>query len=65
MKNRRYAHLSAAVMLVGLSAPALVSAAPFISMDPRSLGMGGTGVASGNSANASFVNPALLATADN
>ncbi len=40
-----------------------VVAAPFSSFDPRSYGMGGTGVASGTSANASFFNPALLAAA--
>ena len=38
-------------------------ALPFQSIDPRSLGMGGVGVASGTSANASFMNPALLAAA--
>ena len=36
-------------------------AVPFSGVDPRSLAMGGTGVASGSSANASFFNPALLA----
>ncbi len=36
-------------------------AAPFGSFDPRSMAMGGTGVASGTGANASFYNPALLA----
>ncbi|HFC54222.1 MAG TPA: hypothetical protein ENJ43_07285, partial [Gammaproteobacteria bacterium] len=36
-------------------------AAPFGTFDPRSLAMGGTGVASGTGANASFYNPALLA----
>jgi len=40
-----------------------VAALPFQSLDPRSYGMGGTGVASGTSANASFMNPALLAAA--
>ena len=36
-------------------------ALPFGSYDPRSLGMGGTGVSSGTSANAGYYNPALLA----
>jgi len=39
------------------------SAVPFNSFDPRSFGMGGTGVASGTSANAGYMNPALLAAA--
>ena len=39
-------------------------AAPFGSFDPRSMAMGGTGVASGTSANAAFFNPALLSTAN-
>jgi hypothetical protein len=38
-------------------------ALPFQSLDPRSLGMGGVGVASGTSANAGFMNPALLSVA--
>ncbi len=38
-------------------------ALPFQSLDPRSYSMGGTGVASGTSANATFMNPALLAAA--
>ncbi len=37
-------------------------ALPFGSYDPRSLGMGGTGVSSGTSANAGYYNPALLAS---
>lgn len=39
------------------------AALPFQSIDPRSLAMGGTGTASGTSANAGFMNPALLAIA--
>ncbi len=39
----------------------IVLAAPFGTFDPRSMAMGGTGVASGTGANASFYNPALLA----
>lgn len=42
---------------------AQAAALPFQSIDPRSLSMGGTGTASGTSANAAFMNPALLAAA--
>ncbi len=42
-----------------------VLAAPFGHFDPRSMAMGGTGVASGTGANASFYNPALLAGKNN
>jgi len=41
--------------------PLAVSAVPFGTYDPRSVAMGGAGVASGNSANAVFFNPSLLA----
>jgi len=41
--------------------PLAVSAIPFGTYDPRSIAMGGAGVASGNSANAVFFNPSLLA----
>jgi len=41
--------------------PLAVSAVPFGTYDPRSIAMGGAGVASGNSANAVFFNPSLLA----
>ncbi len=47
--------------LVLFSAQAV--ALPFQSLDPRSYSMGGVGVASGTSANAGFMNPALLAAA--
>lgn len=47
-----------------LTAAGTASAVPFNSFDPRSFGMGGTGVASGTSANAGFMNPALLAAAN-
>ena len=56
-------------LLLRAIAPTLVlfstqaAAVPFQSIDPRSLGMGGVGVASGNAANAGFMNPALLSTA--
>ena len=42
----------------------MAHAMPFGAFDPRSMAMGGTGVASGTSANAVFFNPALLATAN-
>lgn len=48
-----------AVVLFSSQAAAL----PFQSIDPRSLGMGGVGVASGTSSNAAFMNPALLSAA--
>lgn len=41
--------------------PLTVPAVPFGSYDPRSIAMGGAGVASGDSANAVFFNPSLLA----
>ena len=41
--------------------PLTVSAVPFGSYDPRSIAMGGAGVAAGDSANAVFFNPSLLA----
>lgn len=44
-----------------LSLSQLANAVPFGGFDPRSLAMGGTGVASGSSANAAYYNPALLA----
>jgi len=40
---------------------ASVSAIPFGTFDPRSVAMGGTGVASATSANAGYYNPALMA----
>ncbi len=40
-------------------------ATSFGTFDPRSMAMGGAGVAAGTSANASFYNPALLAAAKN
>ncbi len=57
MHNRSL--LTAAVIMALSGNVAL--AAPFGSFDPRSMAMGGTGVASGTGANASFYNPALLA----
>lgn len=43
-----------------LTATGHAMALPYSSFDPRSLAMGGTGVASANSGQASFYNPALL-----
>lgn len=51
-----FAGLTAMSLLVSQQALAV----PYLSIDPRSLSMGGTGVASGTSSNAAFVNPALL-----
>jgi hypothetical protein len=50
----------ALALVCGVSA---VHAAPFGLFDPRSMAMGGTGVSSGTSANASHFNPALLSAA--
>jgi len=55
--------LQATVCGILFAAAGSAAAAPFSSFDPRSYGMGGTGVASGTSANAGFFNPSLLATA--
>jgi hypothetical protein len=54
------------ILATALSAAALLetgiaAAAPFNSFDPRSMGMGGAGVAVGNAATAPFFNPSLLA----
>lgn len=46
-----------------LTAGSGAAAVPFSSFDPRSFAMGGAGVAAGTSANAVFLNPALLAAA--
>ena len=57
----RTAYLSAlfCALLLSVISPH-VSAIPFGAFDPRSLAMGGAGVASGTSANAAYYNPALL-----
>jgi len=55
--------LQTTVCGVLFAAAGSVAAVPFNSFDPRSFGMGGTGVASGTSANAGYMNPALLAVA--
>ncbi|HED39572.1 MAG TPA: hypothetical protein ENJ13_03985 [Chromatiales bacterium] len=55
--------LQATVCGILFMAAGSASAVPFNSFDPRSYAMGGTGVASGTSANAGYMNPALLAVA--
>ncbi len=55
--------LQATVCGILFAAAGSAVAAPFSSFDPRSYGMGGTGVASATSANAGFFNPSLLAAA--
>lgn len=50
--------------LLALSFGRIAYAIPFGVFDPRSLAMGGAGVASGDSANAAYYNPALLAVFD-
>lgn len=62
MFNRNVCISAAFVVLMTVAADAV--ALPYSAYDPRSFAMGGTGVASGTSANASFYNPALLAAAD-
>lgn len=56
----RYSSIYCALLL-GIYANATF-ATPFAAMDPRSMAMGGTGAASANAGQASFYNPALLAT---
>ncbi len=58
MRNRTSLMISSALALAFAGSAA---AAPFSSPDPRSFAMGGAGVAAGTSANAVFLNPALLA----
>ena len=53
-----------AYCFLSISLMEIVEAAPFGTFDPRSLAMGGTGVASANSKHAVFYNPALLALYD-
>lgn len=59
MRNRTIFLPITALSLAMTTGSAL--ALPFDSPDPRSFAMGGAGVASGTSANAIFLNPALLA----
>lgn len=60
MYKRILSHAIVAAVYFLLASKA-VFAVSFGDFDPRSLGMGGAGVASGNSANAAYYNPALLA----
>lgn len=53
--------LKLAMGLTLLGACTIAQAAPFTSFDPRSMGMGGAGVAVGNAGTAPLFNPALLA----
>lgn len=53
------AFLAGAICCVATAA----NAGPFMSIDPRTLGMGGAGVAAGTGGNAALYNPALLAAA--
>lgn len=59
MSGKTAIQCAAAVIL--LTAGASAAALPFSSFDARSYAMGGAGVAAGTSANAVFLNPALLA----
>lgn len=61
MKNHSILRILMAAVLIGFAARA--AALPFSAFDPRSLAMGGTGVASATAGNASFYNPALLSAA--
>jgi len=56
-KSLVYLTLGSAITFAGNAA----QAAPFNSFDPRSMAMGGAGVAVGNAATAPFFNPGLLA----
>jgi hypothetical protein len=49
------------VLLLGLLLSQSAGAVPFGAFDPKSLAMGGAGVASGTSENAAYYNPALMA----
>jgi|GEM_PF-768085 hypothetical protein len=60
--HKKYAQLSAFTVLTLTSAMAL--AVPFSSFDPRSMAMGGTGVAVDDPATAPFFNPAMLSESD-
>ena len=60
--RKKYAHLSILPILIMGSASAV--ALPFSSFDPRSMAMGGTGVAVDDPATAPFFNPAMLSASD-
>ena len=51
-------------LLVLLMASTTALALPFASFDPRSMAMGGTGVAVGDPSTAPFFNPAMLTASD-
>lgn len=57
-------YLKRALIAALLMNCATVQALPFNSFDPRSMGMGGAGVAVGDPATAPFFNPALLTASD-
>lgn len=63
MKETKRYQIILVAMLV-LSFGRLVYAIPFGTFDPRSLAMGGAGVASADSSNAAYYNPAMLAMFD-
>lgn len=52
-----------AMLVAAVGGCAAAQAAPFLPLDPRTLGMGGAAVAAGTGAYAALYNPALLATA--
>jgi len=58
-----YGSLSRSTALLLVCAAGAAQAMPFGIFDPRSMAMGGTGVSSATSGNASYYNPALLAAA--
>ncbi len=57
-------HLKLAAIVASMLGCATVQALPFNSFDPRSMAMGGAGVAVGDPATAPFFNPALLSVSD-
>jgi len=57
-------HVLAVAVGTALLGTGAASAAPFNSFDPRSIAMGGVGVAMGNAATAPFFNPAALSVTD-
>ena len=62
MMRKNYLQLSALATLLLSSTVTL--AMPFESFDPRSMSMGGTGVAVGDPSTAPFFNPAMLTASD-
>lgn len=57
-------HLGLVATMLLMSGSAAVQALPFNSFDPRTMAMGGAGVAVGDPATAPFFNPALLTASD-